>query len=232
MQPPFCGVYRPGGVGGSDEKVAHSAPLCHPPTPPSVGGASGIGSKQGGSVSPPDPPFWGVPGTPQKGPPRGPPRPGEISAGNFPGGPGPGRAGRPGGAPRGAPGGPNLGPILGPILDPFWGPYSIVFVLLGGYLGGSQKGTFLDPPGGAPRASRGGAKKCTFFWVFNNSPSRDSFGTLFLPPFFRDTRTAPPGHPPQDPPCIGVPLNHGGSAPPKGPPRWEVTSQTHHVVPP
>ena len=29
------------------------------------------------------------------------------------------------------------------------------------------------PPGGAPP---GGAKKCTFFWVFNNSPSRDSFG--------------------------------------------------------
>ena len=31
------------------------------------------------------------------------------------------------------------------------------------------------PPGGVPRVH----KKCTFFWVFNNSPSRDSLAAFF-----------------------------------------------------
>ena len=34
------------------------------------------------------------------------------------------------------------------------------------------------PQGGPPR----GAKKCTFFWVFNNSPSRDKNLDFFHPP--------------------------------------------------
>ena len=34
------------------------------------------------------------------------------------------------------------------------------------------------PRGGFPR----GDKKCTFFWVFNNSPSRDSLAPFFDPP--------------------------------------------------
>ena len=48
-------------------------------------------------------------------------------------------------------------------------------------------GALLAPPGGPPR----GGKKCTFFWVFNNSPSRDSLVPFFSPPFlgqFGDTR--------------------------------------------
>ena len=32
---------------------------------------------------------------------------------------------------------------------------------------------------GPARAGPGVHKKCTFFWVFNNSPSRDSLGTFF-----------------------------------------------------
>ena len=48
----------------------------------------------------------------------------------------------------------------------------------------------------APGAPPGRAKKCTFFWVFNNSPSRDSLGHFFRP-------RAAPGHPrepPRNPP--------------------------------
>jgi len=41
------------------------------------------------------------------------------------------------------------------------------------------------PPGGPPR----GAKTCTFFWAFNNSPSRDSLG---LPGGPGDTPAGPP----------------------------------------
>ena len=50
-------------------------------------------------------------------------------------------------------------PRRGPELGAFWHP-----------------GT--PPRGGSPR----GDKKCTFFWVFNNSPSRDSLAPFFDPP--------------------------------------------------
>jgi len=43
-------------------------------------------------------------------------------------------------------------------------------------------------PGGPP----GGAKKCTFFWVFNNSPSRDRI--LLFWHFW--SKSGPPGDPP------------------------------------
>ena len=76
---------------------------------------------------------------------------------------------------------------------------------------------FWDPRG-APR----GAKKCTFFWVFNNSPSRDKILGQFL---------GPPGHPvwgpsqgypngPPDRPYGWVPqLGMGGVTLPH-PPKW------------
>ena len=107
-------------------------------------------------------------GTPSGTPSRGPPAPRE----NFPPG-GPPRAPRPGGPP-GAPGGPP-GPPPGP---PSGAPYIYYFVLLRGVPRGVPPGA---PRGGPP----GGAKKCTFFWVFNNSPSRDK-NLVFFPP--GDTR--------------------------------------------
>ena len=60
-------------------------------------------------------------------------------------------------------------------------------------------GTPLGPPvGGPPWGGRaaGGAKKCTFFWVFNNSPSRDNLKFFFPrgPP--RDPHFGPPPDPP------------------------------------
>lgn len=108
---------------------------------------------------------------------------------------------RPPGAPRApgpppgkfpAPGahfGPLPDPSLGPILGPFWGLYIYYLV----YIGPPQRGLpgvpFWAPPGGPPGGPPRGAKKCTFFWVFNNSPSRDS-----LVPFF-GSRRVPPGPP-------------------------------------
>ena len=47
---------------------------------------------------------------------------------------------------------------------------------------GAQNGTRNGAPWGAPRGAPGGAKKCTFFWVFNNSPSRDKNLAFFRPP--------------------------------------------------
>ena len=61
---------------------------------------------------------------------------------------------------------------------------------------GAKNGSILAPPGtpletppGTPRPGPRVHKKCTFFWVFNNSPSRDSlvgffgqFGTVWEPP--------------------------------------------------
>ena len=46
---------------------------------------------------------------------------------------------------------------MGPELGAFWGARE-------------------PPPGGAPRVH----KKCTFFWVFNNSPSRDRIRAFFF----------------------------------------------------
>ena len=100
--------------------------------------------------------------TPFIGTPPGPPR--APGGGNFrgreiPGTPRGARAPRPPGA-RG----------------PKWavpGLYILFFLLLRGVSGGCTFG-----PPGTPR----GAKKCTFFWVFNNSPSRDSLGPFFPPP--------------------------------------------------
>ena len=111
-------------------------------------------------------------GTPVRGPPaRGPARGprGEIS--------GPG-APRPGGRPGRPPGAQNGPPARGPE----WGPYGAFYTIFP-YLTGGSRGVppwvhFWAP---GPRGARG-AKKCTFFWVFNNSPSRDSFGPLFWPP--------------------------------------------------
>ena len=99
--------------------------------------------------------------------------------GGAPGAPPAGRPGRPRGgrksAPREAPNRAHFGTV-------FLG-LSYYFVLEMGVPGGSRRGTpggcIFGPPGrGAPR----GAKKCTFFWVFNNSPSRDSLGPFFGPP--------------------------------------------------
>ena len=67
-------------------------------------------------------------------------------------------------------------------MGPKWtlfGPYYTLFSAFEPpFWGGPQGVPFLAPPG-CPR----GAKKCTFFWVFNNSPSRDSLGHFFPTPF-------------------------------------------------
>ena len=128
------------------------------------------------------PPGGSPPGGPKSAPPDGPPGRGvRPPLGNtntyiiapdwgprrgLPGGAPGGARGRPGTPRRGLPGTPQNGPFLGPIYTifyitdpPFWG---------------SPPGCTFGPPGARdPR----GAKKCTFFWVFNNSPSRDSLGT-------------------------------------------------------
>lgn len=51
---------------------------------------------------------------------------------------------------------------------------------------GAKNGSILAPPGppletppGTPRPGPRVHKKCTFFWVFNNSPSRDSLVAFF-----------------------------------------------------
>ena len=101
-------------------------------------------------------PIWDPSGYPQNDPQNGP----------FLGGEKKGKKSRIFG-PRGAPpGGPKKGPPEGPK----WG----------------QNRPISLYPGirGTPRGPRG-AKKCTFFWVFNNSPSRDknwAFLAFFGPP--------------------------------------------------
>jgi hypothetical protein len=62
-----------------------------------------------------------------------------------------------------------------PFLGPFWGLVWYFFVVETPILGVSSP---WRPTRGPPRRA-GGAKKCTFIWVFNNSPSRDK-----TPPFF------------------------------------------------
>ena len=132
-------------------------------------------------------PIGHPPRTPQNGLPGPGPGRAEISA----------RAARPGPARPGPPGRPGSPPGAlrdRPARSPFSGPNSIVFVVLGGGFGGYAP-TPLGTPPGRPGAREG--KKCTFFWVFNNSPSRDKNlgrfsgrdknrhfpGTRYSPPF-------------------------------------------------
>ena len=63
-------------------------------------------------------------------------------------------------------------------MGPFWGPIYIYLYLEPPFWGAQPGVHFGAPRGGPPR----GAKKCTFFWVFNNSPSRDSLGPFFRTP--------------------------------------------------
>jgi len=96
-----------------------------------------------------------------------------------------------------------MGPKMGPFWDPFLGLY-IKVLQLNPPFWGVPGGVPGDPPwgppwGGPPGGPPGGGKKCTFFWVFNNSPSRDSLG----PP------EAPPGTPPGPPWDGGNPPMHG-----------------------
>ena len=131
----------------------------------------------------PGDPLWGVPGGPPGGAPRGGPR---GPPGAPPGPPAPG-------APRGPPGPPGRGPGRDPQMAPFLGQLYYILYYSGGVFGAP----FGAPRGGAPRGGPpGGAKKCTFFWVFNNSPSRDSFG----PP----ENPGGPGGPSRGPPKRGV----------------------------
>ena len=128
-------------------------------------------------------PFWDPLRTPLRDPPGGPPRGGPRGGGGGPGGP-PAPGGP--GAPRGAKFRPRAhGPKFGRFRAKMVLFYSI--------------GTPLGPPvGGPPWGGRaaGGAKKCTFFWVFNNSPSRDNLKFFFPrgPP--RDPHFGPPPDPP------------------------------------
>ena len=137
-------------------------------------------------------------GSPVRGPLRdplrdplpGPPRPAPPARGRPGGGAGPPAPGAPRpGAPRGPPGRPPGRPLRDPLLGPDLGPLYMVFVLVTPQMG-VPRGCTLAPPGRPPGgAPRGGAKKCTFFWVFNNSPSRDSLG---LPGGPGDTPAGPP----------------------------------------
>ena len=149
---------------------------------------SASGYPTGPQMDPSGTPCPGAPGGARPGGPRG---AREISRAR--GAPGAGAPGGPRGAQNGAPEDPQNGPFLGPII--------ILFVLKRGVQGGYPLGALC--PGGPPGPR--GAKKCTFFWVFNNSPSRDSFG-----PFFG---TPPEGHfggyPGQGLPYGGI----GGSTP-------------------
>ena len=120
---------------------------------------------------------WTCPGSPGS-PPGAPPGRGRKSGSRkfpeiSPGRAGPGRAG------PGTPRGPGRG---APEMCPKWtlfGPYYTLFSAFEPpFWGGPQGVPFLGSPG-CPR----GRKKCTFFWVFNNSPSRDSLGHFFPTPF-------------------------------------------------
>ena len=173
IHPPSCGS-RPGGVGGSDEKVRTFARKSarEPPFQPPLGWSSSelgpvrLGSspiRLGSSHSP----LGRGPRRAPRGAPRGGPPGGARGAPR--GGPRPG-------APRGPPGPPGAGPSGTPKKGRFWALSTMVI-----YGNGGSWGAPLGPPGGPP-----GTPPCTFFWVFNNSPSRDSFG--------------PPAGPPRDPP--------------------------------
>ena len=123
---------------------------------------------------------------PLPGPPRpAPPGPGAPRGRGRPPGPGrppPGGApGTPREAPREAPPGPPFGARFGAYIYGFRTSYPP---------DGGPQGVHFGTPREAPRGPpRGGAKKCTFFWVFNNSPSRDSLG---LPGGPGDTPAGPP----------------------------------------
>ena len=122
----------------------------------------------------------GASGTPLRDPPPGAPPAPRKFPGRAPGGP---RPGPPRGAPRGPPGGPPGAPQGTPKMGPFGALYTLFSIIEGGSWGGTPQG-----PSGAPRGvPPGGAKKCTFFWVFNNSPSRDKNLD-----FFRGPKSAPP----------------------------------------
>ena len=64
-------------------------------------------------------------------------------------------------------------------MGPFGGHLDYILYYRPPLWGGPPGVPFLAPRGAPPPR---GAKKCTFFWVFNNSPSRDSLGPLFWPP--------------------------------------------------
>ena len=151
-----CWAHRVVGGGRSSPSRQRSAAVYSP------GGVGGHFFS--GAFSSPYTP-WTTLSIPPLGPPRDPPGPpGAKFPPSLHGGGFSAPRGPPGGAPRGAPRDPPKWPILA--LFPF--PTNTI----GGSWGVGQNG----PPGGA--------KKCTFFVVLNNSPSRDSLGPFFGPPIF------------------------------------------------
>ena len=121
----------------------------------------------------PEPRIW----TPGRGAPRGPGNPWEKFRGNSGGPPG----APPGPPARAPPGAPPGTPLRRAQNGPPGGLY-ILYLVLKGAQKGVPGGWALCAPRGAPPGAPRGAKKCTFFWVFNNSPSRDSLGPFFGPP--------------------------------------------------
>ena len=90
--------------------------------------------------------------------------------------------------------GPHFGPLFGAPARPggeicpprargqIW-PFPVqIYIYL--YYSGPPGPPVGGPPWGGRAA--GGAKKCTFFWVFNNSPSRDNLKFFFPRDGFRD----------------------------------------------
>ena len=87
---------------------------------------------------------------------------------------------------------------------------------IGGSLGDPSRGPPWGPPWDPPkRGSRGapggprGAPGCTFFWVFNNSPSRDRFFGFYVTVW-----TTPPKFLQNFPPA--APRGGGENSPPAG----------------
>ena len=87
-----------------------------------------------------------------------------------------------------------------------------------GYPPGHPPGPPTPDPGGpgGPGGSRGppgqppGPPECTFFWVFNNSPSRDKDGTLFGTDFWDKNRPSRNGWDSPDGGYGGTGLGQGG----------------------
>ena len=150
------------------------------------------------------------PGHPPATPPKPAPRPSPRGGENFR--KFPGRApGRPGGRPAAGPGG-RPGAVPGTAQNGHFWVHLDYILFKRAYFWG----IWHTPPFGHPPGTARTGKKCTFFWVFNNSPSRDKNGATFFSGFFRIARfpaqDTPPGTPIWDyawSQCRCLPLNHG-----------------------
>ena len=233
LRTPPGGGHRPRHLAGHPPDPHPRPPL--PRTPPQV--TPQTPTPDPPPQDPPGGPLLGPPWTPPQTPlpggsPRGAPRapPRKIS-GKFPG-----RArGAPGG-PRGAPGGPGRDPSRTPRL----GPQGAIFSIFSSSWGAPRPPSLGYPPRPPSRGAPGGAPRggpaCTFFWVFNNSPSRDKMGHFPGPPPGRNPGPPDPpspGYPPWTPPQTPRVAPPDGASPgrtgvsPAGTPRHKAVTAQH-----